>query len=241
MNSYNLGITGSWFLLIVLLLAAVGFTIFTYYRTNPIIHRSKKTFLTALRSLALAILLFALFEPVFTGFKSSVIVPKIAILFDNSVSMGITDAGGSRTAIYKSAIEKSKISQLSNEDAVFKKFGELTKDIKEFQFDSLSIRENFTDMSSALRSLFTQKSDENIRAVVMFTDGAFNSGQNPVYAAEELSLPVFTVGIGDTTEPRDISVQSVIVNEIAYIDNPVPINANIKVIGYKGAILKFHF
>ena len=241
MNSYNLGITGSWFLLIVLLLAAVGFTIFTYYRTNPIIHRSKKTFLTALRSLGLAILIFALFEPVFTGFKSSVIVPKIAILFDNSVSMGITDAGGNRAAIYKSAIEKSKISQLSSEDAVFKKFGELTKDIKEFQFDSLSIRENFTDMSSALRSLFTQKSDENIRAVVMFTDGAFNSGQNPVYAAEELSLPVFTVGIGDTTEPRDISVQSVIVNEIAYIDNPVPINANIKVIGYKGANLEISF
>jgi hypothetical protein len=238
MNSYNLGISGSWLFLILLLLLAIAFTIFTYYRTNPQINRGKKTFLVGLRALGLVLLIFALFEPVFTGYSSSVIAPKIAVLFDNSASMGIADAGGSRKEIYKKAIDNSKITSLNEDESSNRLFGENIKFLESFTFDSLNFSGNTTDISESIRSLFAKKNDDNLRAVVMFTDGAFNFGQNPLYSVEELALPVFTIGIGDTTEPRDISIQSLILNEVAYIENPVPVNANIKVVGYPNQELK---
>ena len=238
MNSYNLGISGSWLFLILLLLLAIAFTIFIYYRTNPPINRGKKTFLTGLRSLGLVLLIFALFEPVFTGYRSSVITPKIAVLFDNSASMGIADAGGDRREVYKRAVEISKITSLNDDESSSRLFGENVRFLENFTFDSLNFSGNSTDLSESIRSLFAKKNDDNLRAVVMFSDGAFNFGQNPLYSVEELALPVFTIGIGDTTEPRDISIQSLILNEVAYIDNPVPVNANIKVVGYANQELK---
>lgn len=238
MNSYNLGISGSWILLILLLILAIFFTIFSYYRTTPPISNTKKTVLVSLRSLALLLMIFALFEPVFTGFSSSIIPPKIAVFFDNSTSMSIEDAGGDRIEKYKTAIEDSKISNWKKSETIFSIFGDNYRKVSNFLFDSLSINENVTDISTTFRSLFTAKSEDNIKAVVIFTDGSFNKGQNPIYAAEELSLPVFSVGIGDTNDPKDISIQSLIVNEIAYVDNPVPINVNIKSVGYKGSDIK---
>jgi hypothetical protein len=234
MNSYNLGISGSWLLLILLLLISATFTLFTYYRTNPPINRGKKTFLIGLRTLALSLLIFSLFEPVLTGIRSKIIAPKIAVLYDNSLSMKLEDAGGERINKYKSAVNNSKLNDYDKDNIIYRKFGETSKIVKNFSFDSLNFNDNLTDLSTALNSLFSSKQDENVKAIVLFTDGAFNTGTNPLYSAEELSLPIFTVGIGDSTEPKDISVQSLILNEVAYIDNPVPINVNIKANGYNG-------
>ncbi|MBX3045279.1 MAG: VWA domain-containing protein [Candidatus Kapabacteria bacterium] len=238
MNTYNLGISGSWLILILLMLAALLFTIFIYIRTNPDVSRGKKTLLAGLRSVALVLLIFSLFEPVFTGLKSSVILPKVAVLLDNSISMSLEDAAGDRKEKYLKSISNSKIDKLSEDEANFTLFGDNYRNIDVFKLDSLGFNENSTNISDAIRSIFNKKSDDNIRAVALFTDGSFNSGSNPLYISEELGLPVFTICIGDTTEPKDISIQTIILNDIAYIDNPVPVNINIKSVGFQDEILK---
>lgn len=232
MISYNLGISGSWLVLILLIVVAIGFTVFTYLRTNPPINRAKKAFLTALRSIALCLLIFALFEPVFTGYKSSVIAPKIAVLFDNSASMAMNDVGGNRKEKYLQSIINSKISDVDENDIFYRSFGSNVKYYDNFSSDSLSFNDNSTNLTDAIRSVNNLKNEDNLRALVVFTDGSFNSGANPVYSAEELSVPIFTIGIGDTNEPKDVSIQSIILNEIAYVDNPVPVNVNIKSSGF---------
>lgn len=238
MNSYNLGISGSWFVLALLLIAAIGFVAAMYFRTVPPISNLKKIVLISIRSIAVILLIFALFEPVFTGFKSSIIKPKIMVLFDNSASMGMDDAAGSRRKAYKTSIEKSRLVEIERNELKIRKFGDVSKELKNFAFDSLSLNEQSTDISAALQNIIKPDNPDNIRAAVIFSDGAFNNGRNPVYTAEELGIPVFTVGIGDTTEPKDIVVKSLIVNEIAYINNPIPINVNIKAAGYKNSVLK---
>ncbi len=232
MNSYSLGISGSWWLMVLLLVISVIFTIFVYYRTNPPVSKQKRGLLALLRSIALSLLIFAIFEPVLTGVRSKIINPKIAVMMDNSSSMNLDDAGGNRKSKYINAFKNSGIDQLNSAENIFRLFGEYSREIKILNFDSLSFKDNYTDLGKAVNSLYNYK-DENLQAVVMFTDGAFNTGNNPLYAAEDLGIPFFTVGIGDSAEPRDISIQSLIMNEIAYIDNPVPINANITCIGFE--------
>ncbi len=238
MNSYNLGIQGSGLILILLLIIASFFTIFIYLRTNPPINKGKKFLLISLRTLALLLLIFALFEPVITGVRSKIIEPKIAVLLDNSLSMKLEDASGDRLSKYKNVFNDSKLSDYDDENIIFRKFGESSQLVQNFKFDSLDFNDNQTDITTAIHSITQAKQNDNVKALVIFTDGAFNTGSNPIYAAEELSLPIFTIGIGDSAEPKDISVQALILNEIAYIDNPVPINVNIKANGYKGEDLK---
>ena len=44
----------------------------------------------------------------------------------------------------------------------------------------------------------------NLQAVVLITDGNSTTGMNPLYEAQELAVPVFTVGVGDTTDQKDL-------------------------------------
>ena len=65
-SSFALSFTASVALLVVLLLAAVGLSIFVYRHTVPDIGRGRRAMLIALRSAALAVLLFMIFEPAAT-------------------------------------------------------------------------------------------------------------------------------------------------------------------------------
>jgi hypothetical protein len=82
---------------------------------------------------------------------------------------------------------------------------------------SLQYKGDATDISQALRWANARSREENIRAVVMVTDGNFTTGNNPLYDAEQMGLPLYIVGVGDTTEPKDIAVQPIVTNEYGYV------------------------
>ncbi len=88
-----------------------------------------------------------------------------------------------------------------------------------------------TDISSALTLLGEQQKTENIGAVVLFSDGAYTAGSNPLYAAEHLGIPIFTVGIGDSTERRDASITNLFTNDVATIGVSQPIDITIHSVG----------
>jgi hypothetical protein len=235
MNSYNLLITGSWFFLIFLILVALGLALWTYSRTIPPISEKKRVLLITLRSIALALMLFALFEPIYSVVRSFMEEPKIAVLLDNSVSAGTKDASFSRDEQYREALAAAELNSIDNRAFLF---DATSKQIGDISFDSLDFSGQTTDISRAIRGLNSLPEADNIRGVVLFTDGAFNSGNNPVFDAERLGKPIYVVGIGDTIEPNDIAVLSIITNEVAYIDNPVPINVNFKAVGFDGETIK---
>ncbi|MCX6145697.1 MAG: hypothetical protein NTW25_00380, partial [Candidatus Kapabacteria bacterium] len=56
----------------------------------------------------------------------------------------------------------------------------------------------------------------------------------PLYDAEKIGKPFYIVGIGDTSQPKDIKIDNLIFNEIAYLDNQIPININISNFGFEG-------
>lgn len=237
MNSYNLVINSSWILLVFLILAGFGLAFWTYSKTIPPISERKRVLLITMRTIALSILFFVLFEPIFTMVKSLIEEPRLAVLLDNSVSAGATDAKGDRKSDYKYtmtnlALQSNKVSTISYI------FDSETSMIAESSFDSLDFSGQSTDISRSIRRLYSTADEDNLRAVLLVTDGAFNAGNNPVFDAERFGKPFFIIGIGDTTEPNDIAIQSIVTNEVAYIENPIPINVNFKAIGFAGERVK---
>ncbi|MFP4529204.1 MAG: hypothetical protein ACLFQX_11680 [Candidatus Kapaibacterium sp.] len=238
MSSYNLGITGSWTLLILLILIGLALAIYTYRRTIPPVSAGKKSAMVILRSIGLALLLFVLFEPVLTTITGSVEPPRLAVLIDNSQSVAAEDAGGARKPLLAKAFANSEFGDLDEDQLRLFAFDSDVRKINADYADSLKYEGQMTDISAAIRQVARRAEDENIRAALIISDGEFNTGGNPIYDADVFGLPIFTIGIGDSTEPRDISVQTLLTNEIAYIDNPIPININIRVSGFDSGELK---
>jgi len=230
MQSISISFVGSIALLIFLYLLFIIYTVYSYRKTNPPLSNSTKIFLMLLRIVAIGLLLFALFEPILTSSISKEYKPKILVLLDNSLSMKLKDAGVDRLEKYKNAIINSKI--IDKQD--ISKFGIFDKDVKfldKFSFDSLKFDGEITDLSKAINSINFLK-NENIRTILLFTDGAYNQGHNPVFDIDKLAIPFYVVGIGDTTDPKDIYIHSIITNDITYLGNVLPINVNINYSGY---------
>ena len=232
MNSYYLGISGSWWLTALLIIIAVAFSIFSYRTTVPQISSARKIVLITLRSIALSLLLFILFEPILTIIRGTQDAPKLAVLLDNSLSVSKLDALGDRKISFLKAIDNSNFLSLNKDKLKTTIFSSDIYSPDEFTFKEMNFKGQMTDISKALKWVSSNAEKENIQAVLLITDGAFNTGNNPIYDAEFLGKPIFTIGIGDSTEPHDVSIQSIITNENIYINNPVPVNVNVKVNGY---------
>jgi hypothetical protein len=234
MNSYSLGISGSWLAVVGILICAFAYSFYYYRTTVPPVSSGKKSILIILRSFALGLFILALFEPILSFVKSSIDTPKIAVLLDNSQSMTITDIRGSRKVGFHKAIDTSNVLSLGDELRIAS-FQEDVRAIDKPRIDSLKFDGQLTDISRALRWTAEQSESANLRAALMITDGAFNTGANPLYDAELLGKPLYIIGIGDSTEPKDISIQTIITNELTYLESSVPVNITVKASGFSDA------
>ncbi len=233
MPDITLSFTVSAFVVLLLVLIAAAISIFFYRTTVPPIPRSKKIILIVLRSIALALLLVFLFEPLLRFISTSTQNPVLAVLVDNSKSMSIKDRTGDRAEILKRFLAEKGFKNSADEIRLYA-FGAKPKQIEAGAIDSLHIDEGATDITAALRKVAEEKDRSNIGAALLISDGSYNLGQNPLYEAEEIGIPLFTVGIGDSTEQKDILITKVLTNELVYNQTEVPVDVTIKSSGFKG-------
>ena len=186
--------------------------------------------MSGLRGLALTFLIFALCEPVFKLTRRSTLQPAVAVLVDNSLSMSIADGAGNREQLLRSIISGKTLERLSS--TAHTEMFTFSPSLHEIDKDSLRLNGTTTDIASALRSL-KNKSLPRLKAVLLLSDGNYNTGENPLDEAEKMGAPIFCAGIGDSLEQKDIVVQKLLTNSIAYIQSAVPIDATIKVSGFE--------
>lgn len=237
MNTYSLGIAGSWWLLALLLLLSYSGAVWYYSRTLPPLPPLRRFVHILLRGTALALLLTVLFEPVLSLIRSTEEDARVAVLLDNSQSAAMTDAKGSRKEVYRKALQLLNLPSVGKQADVAS-FDESVVPFADFVADSLHFSGQRTDIDRAFRFAAERSDKQNTQAVLLVTDGAFNTGSNPLYEAEILGKPVYIVGIGDSLEPKDASVQSLITNEIAYLGSVLPVSINLKISGYNEGQLK---
>jgi len=220
-------------LLVVLLCGAVGLTIFFYHATIPPLAKRTKVILISVRALALAFLLFLIFEPLLKIVFHHEQNPRLAVLVDISESMTIKDRGSERSNEVRSLLKRNLFSGIAGVDVLYFRFASQLKPSTPFPADPLTFTGETTDLAAALTQLAQEKTRENIQAAVLISDGNYTVGKNPLSSAEELNIPLYIIGIGDTVEKRDVLIANVATNTIAYADTRVPVEVRVRSSGYK--------
>jgi len=220
------------YLAIALLLIAL-YSFYVYRFTIPQIDPYKKVLLVTLRVLALLILCLILFEPILNLSKKLTLEPGNLVFIDNSRSITIDDGTDRTTKVKKVLNDFSAYSSESN--LTFYEFGNSVKDVSADSLEEMK----FSDGSTNLQEIFNyvRSSDKNIASVTLITDGVITSGSNPYYDAVNLGIPVFTIGIGDTTQRKDIELKKVLHNDFIYAETPTSIIATISNKGFDGEII----
>ncbi len=235
MPDFHLALTLKTAFLFVAIPAAIAFAAWSYRYTIPPISTTLKAFLVTLRSLALIFIFLLLGQPLLTLLMHSVEEPIVAILIDNSKSMSIHDRSGNRKEILTKLLQSPAFSKLRTFGLpVNILFDRSSKTISSFSPESLTVNGDGTDIGAALKRLQETATSTNVQAAVLLSDGEYTVGTSPIYESEELGLPVYTIGIGDSSDQKDVQVRRVLANDITYVGNKVPVNTTIRSTGFDG-------
>jgi len=95
--------------------------------------------------------------------------------------------------------------------------------------DSIYFNGSASDLSSALRETINRYEGKNLEGIVLVSDGIYNNGLSPLYVP--LRVPVYTVGVGDTTERADVALKNINYNRIVYQGNKFPLTIEVSITG----------
>lgn len=209
-----------WYYTLLCLVAGFVFSAMLYVRDKHNAERSKQLLysLAALRFISISIIALLLLDIFIKRLVNETEKPVIIFAQDNSSSLV---AG-------KDSLEfKTNYTNVLNSfiNGVKEKY-----DVKTYQFDSESkISENFdfkgkeTDISKLFSDIENNYANKNIGAIVLATDGIYNKGTNPLYAAQKINTSIYTIALGDTVPLKDVWIQNINHNQVAYLGNSFPV------------------
>lgn len=236
-DNLNISLTFNPLLFIIAVILFVGFSVFIYRYTVPQISKLKKTLLTVARILSLSLLLLAIFEPTLTIIKKNILSPVTLFFVDNSKSI-LAEDGSEKDKKILGVVDKLKETDL-NRSTNLKLFGSKIVDISPDSLDKISFRDGSTNFSNIFENIAKDKN--NISAAVILSDGGITDGSNPIYTAEKIGIPVFTIGVGDTTKRKDVEIKNVLYNEFIYAENPTVLSVTILNEGFANKNINLSF
>lgn len=221
------GISGWWVL--VCLLFGTGMA-WLLYRRSGALSVPLRRLLFISRALVISLLAFLLLSPFIKTTTYVQEKPVVVLAQDNSSSILLDQE---RASFYTRELP-GKLRELEQ-----KLSGDY--DVKAWHFSNVpgsGFTDQYTgkqtDISKVIREIGNRYQGLNLGAVVLLTDGIYNKGSNPFYAAQNIPAPFYTVALGDTTRRRDALVAGVDHNQIVYLDNDFRIEVQVNAFGYSG-------
>lgn len=222
-----------WFIVFCLLLGA-AYAAGLYFKDPTFKHASGQSQkllygLSFIRFLTVSFIAFLLLGPLLKDRITEEEQPVIVLATDNSSSINRTLSPEDSSALV------SEFTQLQSD---------LSRDYKvaTFHFGSdvkegiaASFEDNSTNISDAMNSIYNLYNNQNVGAVILSTDGIYNEGNNPLYVSNQLDAPIYTIGLGDTNQQRDLNLKYVYHNSIAYLGDKVEIKTDIEAHNAKGS------
>ncbi len=211
--------SAGWLILLLLISSLLSYLL--YQKKNVPWSSFQNWVLFALRSIAIFFLLLLFLEPSIKRIISRIEPPIIGLAVDNSQSITARE-NGSMSIV--DAISKLR-AELEEEGIAYKLV--LMDDTDTLQFEA-----PISNLSLLLSKSHQNKEDKNYVATVLFTDGIYNRGSSPLY--KNYVYPIFTVGMGDTIAPKDISITRVQYNKVSFMGNETPLQVELNHEGYFG-------
>lgn len=178
--------------------------------------------LAVIRAITISFIAFLLLSPLLRSTVTRIEKPVILFAQDNSSSVMINknaqDSAGYVAAVTQFIDELSKDYEVKTYS-----FGSALKEQPGYTFTDKT-----TNISAALEELTNLYNNQNLGAVILATDGIYNEGSNPAYIKAELNVPVYTVGMGDTTITRDLQLLEVMYNRTVFYGDYFPLKVEWK-------------
>lgn len=179
------------------------------------------------RAVVFAILGFLLIGPILKLTSNETEKPSLIFLVDNSTSIREAVDSVARIAL----LENLKTQQARLEDGGY----EVELRGLDGQSD-IDFNQPGSDLHQGLKNAAADYESKNLAGIVLVSDGIYNSGTSPLYLP--LRTPVYTVGIGDTTDRVDLALKNTAYNKIAYQGNKFPLHVEVLVKGTRGEDVK---
>lgn len=197
---------------------AFAFILYFKNKKNVDVPRKINIALLVLRFFSTALIAFLLLNIFLKQIKNETQNPTVLLAIDNSSSItALSDSAFIKNEFLKKLeIFKKTIGENFTVKTIL--FGSKTelKDLPDF-------KEKETDIENLINDIENNYSNQNIGALIISSDGIYNKGANPIYGIEKLGYPVYTIAMGDTNEIRDVAIQKINHNQVAYLGNNFPI------------------
>ncbi len=201
---------------IVLCLAAgVGYA-YLLYKAHYTWSKRTNRLLFSLRTVVVFFLAFLLLGPIIKLITNEYERPTWVFLVDSSTSVGeVIDSVG--LAKFTNELEATKkIIEGSGYDVKW-------KDLTGNEISKITAEAPVSDLNKGIQNVVNEFEGKNLAGVILISDGIYNSGASPLYTP--VRMPVYTVGLGDTTARIDLILKNVAFNKVAYQGNKFPLKA----------------
>lgn len=223
------------------LLAGITVTAVLYFLYRRRLPRQPRQaiVLTGLKAAWIAVLLFVLMQPSLT---LSSLVPQeslVAVLLDNSRSMGIQEEGSPRGAPvvglvedgadFRTALERNFRVRWSH----FERAPSVPGDPARLDWSGEQ-----TNLAAALQSVLADSRSLPFAGVVLVTDGSDNSFRDVAAVVREFAargIPIHTVGVGPERIGRDVEIISVSLPDRVLPESVAVARVQIRHPGFRGA------
>jgi len=222
----------SFFIVLLAGLIAATISFVMYRRTVPPVDKKMSVLLGAIRGFYTAAIVIFLFSPELTLIWRENEPKKLSILIDRSASMAIRDGEAKR--IDQANAIASRIREEIGEQAEIRTlaFDNDTMTVIQASVDSSNTG---TDIARALT--LAEKTRPVPDALILISDGNYSVGKNPLHRGANPRIPVYTIGIGDTTEAIDILITDILSQKVVFQNKPTSIEANVMTIGIDSTML----
>lgn len=216
----NFSTTYSFWWVFICFLIGAGYAWIQYSKQGPWSKQLNYT-LTVLRFLLVSTICFLLLEPFVQSITNYSEKPLMVLAIDNSESVSINYSDEEIAELVtnskrvKKALEKQgyelKIVDIHSESIN--------------NPDSISFSASTTNLSNQLNRIKDTYKERNLSGIVLFSDGIFNEGYSPL--AVSSTTPIYTIGLGDTTSIKDLSLKEVVHNSTVYEGNSLQLEVQV--------------
>ncbi len=225
-----------WLMALLVALAA-GFLFWHVRQHRGLLTRARSIFIWMLETALVTLLLFMLWHP---AISVATLRPQqniIAVLMDDSRSMGTSEGGKTRLARAQDLFTSKLAPQLASRfQTRLYRFG---SDIARVETPNPAFPAagNATRIGEALNNVVAESSALPLGAVVLLTDGGDTSGGIDLATIARLRqqrIPVHTIGFGREKFAHDLAIEEVIVPQRALADSRVSAQVTLRQNGYTG-------
>ena len=219
------------------ILAAAGLLFWHVRRNRGALTGLRPICISLLETSLIALLLFLLWHPALSVATLRPQQNVVAVLIDDSRSMSIPDASGTRMAAAQAVLKNGLLQSLGDKFQVrLYKFGKEPERIQ--KLDQVAATEPASRIGESLERVLVESSSMPLGAIVLLSDGADNSGGislDTISAIRRQRIPVHTLGFGKEHPTRDTEIADAIVPSRALPNSRLTAQVTLQSYGLSGS------